>query len=197
MQKATISFLMFDQLIQNYEQAKEAKSKNIVDVEIQNCMSSTLLLGIVLEGIVNELGHNILDTWTYNHFDRSTPQLKWKMISDKIGLQLNPGSKPLDVIDTIFKIRNRIAHLKPSALENDIILTTQNELVKDPANDYILPDEDINIYLGYGKLHDDFNIKNLNLYITEIFKFLKTLRDNNHKVLLDWLKQYEEKITVV
>ena len=53
--KASISRILIEQAIESLAYALDAKKKNQISKEIQNSINVSLMLGIAMEGIINEI----------------------------------------------------------------------------------------------------------------------------------------------
>ncbi len=162
---ASISYLLIEQAMESLGYAIEAKKKNQINKEIQNSINVSLLLGVAMEGIINEIGKNKVDSFTWNELERTSTPLKWRIVSGLIK-GFAPAEEPLQSIVNLQKTRNEIAHPKPFANENDVIISNENVLKRNPDDNYILPSEDFDVYIGFGKLYSKYNSK-------ESFKSLK------------------------
>lgn len=156
--RTSITKILFDQAIESVENALDANKKNDVEKEIQYSLNALLLLGIVLEGFINEIGEIKLDKFTWEELEKSSTPLKWRIISGLIE-GFKPSEEPLQTIVTLQKRRNKIVHPKSFKIENDVILSNKEFLNINPNIDFVLPDIDFNIYIGYEKLIKENNCK--------------------------------------
>ncbi|WP_160710850.1 hypothetical protein [Chitinophaga solisilvae] len=164
--KATISKILMEQAYDSLTNAITAREKNQFSVEVRLSVNVMLLLGISLEGVVNELGENTLDNWTWNELEKSTTPLKWKVI---LGAKKNypVHERPIQTIIEVMKLRNYIAHPKLKNNGGGIILVgDQGEVLINPTDDTLLPGGDLTIYDGYNTLIKDFNARNALMYTT-------------------------------
>jgi mRNA-degrading endonuclease YafQ of YafQ-DinJ toxin-antitoxin module len=151
----------------------EAHKNNRIEKEIQIGININLLLGIAIEGIANDIGEHIMgDEW--KDIEKCSILAKWIIIFKLKGKEVDKGRKPLQVFDKLRSLRNKIAHPKLELVENDIILISKNgQWVKNPSDDYKLPDGDIAVYIGYGDFYDKFNISNTLKNMKEALESIK------------------------
>lgn len=180
MNKSTISALLMQQALDTLLLAVEVRSEKKIDKEVRLGINIFLLLGLTMEGVINEVGELSVDTWTWSELEKGTTPLKWRIISAlKKGFE--PSEEPLQTIIELQKIRNRIAHPKLKNQGDDIILTSDTGIVKkNPENDYKLPEGDIEFYVGFEKLLKEFNARNALFYtkrvLTAIDKIAKLFK---------------------
>jgi hypothetical protein len=135
--------------------AIKARKKNCIDIEIQQCINIYLLLGITLEGVINEICEKELDTWSWKELEKTSTPLKWKYISS-LKTSFEPSREPLQTIQKIYRIRNRIAHPKLEELSNDtILITNSGKIYKNMADNFKLPRG--TVYGNYGDYISEFN----------------------------------------
>lgn len=158
--KGSLTLLLANQALKSLKNAKIELQNKRLDKEVQESISNSLFLGLILEGLINDIGCENVDSWTWNELEKSSTPLKWRIISGlKKGFE--PGKEPLQTVVKIKKLRDEIAHPKNLDLGKDIYLFSENGEVKiNPKNDYILPKENINIYIGFGKLYEKYNYAN-------------------------------------
>ena len=192
--KTTITKILFNQAIESVENALEANKKNEVDKEVQYSINASLLLGIVLEGFINEIGEIKLDKFTWEELEKSSTPLKWRIISGLIkGFQ--PGEEPLQTIVTLQKIRNKIVHPKSFNIGNDVILSNKEFLKINPNIDFELPNVDLNIYIGYEKLIKENNCKVSYKNLENVYKsMLKIVQLLKIEKSFGWLNEIQVSI---
>lgn len=169
-----------------------------IDKEVQLSINILLLLGITIEGIINEIGETYIDSWTWKELEKVSTPLKWRIIS---GLKkgFNPSEKPLQTIIDLQKLRNKIAHAKLENFGNSVILTTNKGLIKkNPEKDYRLPDEDFKLYIGYENLLKDYNARNSLRYIKEAFKAIEIIKELFViKTSLGWCQSMHNQVKLI
>jgi hypothetical protein len=194
--KGSLTLLLANQALDSLKNSETRKLNNRLDKEVQESVNNSLLLGLILEGLINEIGCKTVDTWTWKELERSSTPLKWRIISGlKKGFE--PGKEPLQTITKIKKLRDEIAHPKNIDLGNDVyLISDKGEIKINPTDDYILPKENFNIYLGFGTLYKKFNfetsLKNTEKVfdaITEIVELFEMKSDYG------WIFEIKEKIT--
>ncbi|WP_313599835.1 hypothetical protein [Epilithonimonas vandammei] len=189
--KASISRILIEQAIESLAYALDAKKKNQISKEIQNSINVSLMLGIAMEGIINEIGNAKIDSFTWNELEKASTPLKWRIVSSLIN-GFSPSEEPLQSIIKMQKIRNEIAHPKTFEKEDDIIISNESVLKINPDDDYKLPTEDFDLYIGFGKLYAKYNskdsIQNLKKAVLAIRKIVELFKLNES---FEWLKEVE------
>ena len=157
--KGSISKLLMTQAKESLLSSIDARDELKIDVEVRLSINVHLLLGISLEGIINEIGEEIMDKWTWEELEKGSTPLKWGIVS---GLKKGfvPSEEPLQTIQKIQKIRNKIAHPK---LENQgdegIAISQKKDISILTKDDDKLPEGDFNLYYGYKKLIYEYNAR--------------------------------------
>ena len=163
-----------------------ARNKLDIAREVQLSINIHLLLGITLEGIINEIGERVLDSWTWNELEKVTTPFKWKIVS---GLKkgFDPSAEPLQTIIKIQKIRNKIAHPKLESQGSEIIAVSDNGEIKILINsEDKLPEGNLSLYLGYIKLIPEYNAR---ISLIHMVKVLEAI--NKMKILHNFEKYFE------
>ena len=157
--KPSIKHFLLQQVKESLSSSMVADAPTTIYKEVQTCINVNLLLGIILEGFINEIGEYKFDNWTWKELEKVTTPLKYRLISSlKQGIE--PGIQPMETIIRLNKIRNYIAHPKPIGVESDqIIETKEGHIMINPSDDWELPEQEITIYIGYLKLYRDNNFK--------------------------------------
>ncbi len=169
-QKASIAPMLAFQAKDCLIRAIEARDKFDLDAELKYCINTHLLLGIVLEGVINDIGESYLDSWTWKNLERSSTPLKWRILGGTTKAGFAPSKEPLNIIIELHKLRNEIAHPKSKEQGKDIILVSDNgEIVMEPDDSYIFPEGNLTFYQGYKTLITRFNGK------TTMFRFKKAI----------------------
>lgn len=189
--KASINKILFKQVFESVTNAINSNKKNEIDKEVQYSINASLLMGLVLEGIINEIGELKLDNFTWKELEKSSTPLKWRIISGLIKGYL-PSEEPLQTIIKLQKIRNKIAHPKTFNDENNIILSNREMFKVNPDNDFELPNNDFNIYIGYEKLLFDYNSKEAQKNLINIFNATKSIVELfDIKKSFEWITEFE------
>jgi len=192
--KASITKILFLQSIECVLNAINENKVNRVDKEIQYSLNSSLLLGLVLEGFINEIGEIKLDKFTWKELEKSSTPLKWRIISSLVK-GFPPNEEPLQTIIKLQKKRNNIAHPKLFNAENDIIISNSQILKMNPSDDFELPNIDFNIYVGYQKLLNEYNSKDAYENLKKAFSAINNIIDlfqmRNH---FEWINEIDKEI---
>jgi len=182
MNKRTISNLLMEQAKDCLSLAIKQRELGDINKEVQIAINIHLLLGIILEGIINEIGENCLDAWTLKELEKGSTPLKWRMIS---GLKngFNPSSEPMQTIREIQKIRNKIAHPKSENQETDTIVISEIGEIKRHLNDEdLLPAGDLKLYIGFEKLVAEYNAR---ISLFNMIRVLKAIIEIKELLKLD------------
>lgn len=187
--KGTISAIVMQQSLDNLTLAIQARNDYKINKEVQLSINIFLLLGITLEGIINEVGKTYLDTWTWDELEKASTPLKWRVVS---GLRkgFDPSEKPLQTIIEIQKIRNQIAHPKVNVLGDDLIFTSNKKFItKNPVDSYKLPEENFEMFVGYEKLVKKYNARTSLAYIKDALMAIEAIKNLFEiKKGLEWSK---------
>jgi hypothetical protein len=191
--KATITGLLMQQAYESLILAIEAKKKNKVSREVQLSINISLLLGIAVEGVANELSEIVLDTWTYQQLEKATTPLKWRIISSLKVNAFTPNKEPLQTIIKLKRIRDEIAHPKTIKQEHDIIITSKETLKSNPTDDYILPTGDFEVYIGFASLYKKYNAIDSFNTMKKVIAAVKQFKGLfNSKDIFAWVDPYED-----
>jgi hypothetical protein len=174
MNKGSISYLLIEQVKKCLYLAIEERKSNNINKEIQLGINIHLLLGITLEGIINEIGEKLLDRWTWKELEKGSTPFKWRIIS---GLRkgFDPSKEPMQTIIKLRKIRNKIAHPKLENLSSDVIIISEKgEIKRNVKDEDKLPNGNLTVYLGFEKLIKDYSAR---VSLTNMKKVLKAINE--------------------
>jgi|GEM_PF-5585255 len=102
---------------QSYGIAKElAKADENGKTEPTKHLASLVFIAFTYESAINHIGELTFPSWK-EHFEKLSPEAKLTLLSDKSGEVLDFGCRPFQSFNTIFKVRNALAHPKVSELE--------------------------------------------------------------------------------
>jgi hypothetical protein len=192
--KASITKILFKQAIESVSNAINANKINRIDNEVQHSINASLLLGIVLEGLINEIGELKLDKFTWGELERLSTPLKWKIISGLTSSQgFLPSEEPLQSVEKLRGIRNKIAHPKLLEIGNDVILSNDEIIKINPSDDFQIPNGDLNIYIGYQKLLKEYNSKDAYKNLANVFIATKRIIELFEiKNSFEWIEDIED-----
>lgn len=91
-------------------------------------MGSLIFTAFSIEAYLNHIGLRVFKCW--DDLERLSPKEKLSVISEKIELEVNYGSRPWQVLTELFQFRNDIAHGKSTKIE----ITKIESLEKHNAN---------------------------------------------------------------
>jgi len=86
--------------------------------------ASIVFTAFTLEAYLNHIGLQLFNCWGV--IEKLSPKDKLNVIIEKIGLEVNFGNRPWQVINNLFGFRNDIAHGKSTEVVENIILNTDN-----------------------------------------------------------------------
>ncbi len=71
------------------------------------------------------MGEKLMDSWTWNQLEKGSTPLKWRLLS---GLKkgFKPSEEPMQTINKIQRIRNKIAHPKLEDQGKEIITVSES-----------------------------------------------------------------------
>lgn len=195
--RATISRALVLNAIDYVKQAQAACANARPDEEIRFSLGAHLMLALAMEGVANEIGEATFDKWSWDRLEKSDTPLKWRLVSSFDGRSpFAPDKEPLQTIQHLSRIRNRIAHPKPEPLGDETIVTTKTgELKRHVKDEYKLQDGD-NIYVGYGKRLDAFNAQTSSESTTKAIRAIKLMRDHMNADGLEWLEGAERLLSM-
>ena len=187
MEKASISSTLIRQAIDNLKLAIKAREINDIAGESRHGLNVQLLLGIALEGVINEIGEKELDSWTWKELEKASTPLKWKVVSSLKKI-FEPSKEPLQTIEKLQKIRNRIVHPKLEQTgEETIIISEKNKIMRNVQDNDILPEEPFSVYIGYSRMIEDFNaFDSLNLLKKSLSAIIEIKKLFYKESNLDW-----------
>lgn len=156
--KTTIARMLLITANETIEKAKQAAASNNIENEIRHSIVAQLLLAVSLEGITNDVGASVFDSWTWEKFERMDMLIKWKCISSvKNKKAFCHTREPMQTVQQLTKIRNRIAHPKVIDFGNEIIFAASSGKVYRNVSLDDQIEESGTIYLSMGKLKDEHN----------------------------------------
>ena len=195
MDKSSISIFLIEQAITCLKRGCNSEKRLTIREEIEESININLLLGITLEGVINEIGEKILDKWTWNELEKTNTSLKCRVISgfsDKV----TPDRKPLQTVMKFQKIRNTIAHPKPIKNEDDIIIESTSGAIKvNPSDDLPLPPEELMVYIGHEKLYHSYNFKEAQENIIEVLVAITgIIKECSQNESYTWAKDFLKEV---
>ena len=87
-----------------------------------------------LEAFLNHMGEELFESWR-DDLEQISVKGKIRIVSDKVGLKVDYGETPWQVVPELVAFRNKVAHGKNERLFEEVIL---------PLNEY---DEHLNVFL--------------------------------------------------
>lgn len=163
MEKKTISHYLFRQVYKSLMEAMEARKELDLYKEIQLGINIHILLGIISEGIINEISANHLESSTLKELEKAPTTVKWHHMLNSSpnngGKNYTFSNDPLQTIKEIQRKRNQIVHPKANSKFDELInISKDGEMRRnvDPK-DNILSSGDT-IILANSKTVDNFNV---------------------------------------
>lgn len=188
--KTTISFLLLHNAIEYVQHAQSARNDGRLDEEVRFSIGAQLMAALTIEGIGNEVGEAVFDKWTWRRLEKVEIPLKWHFISgSKGGAPFKPSSEPLQTIQRLSSIRNRIAHPKLQELGTEFIVRSKDGVIKRKVS----PDSKVEagdfLMCGFGKLFDDgFNAPSSRELTGKAISAIKMLQNHLPITGLEWIE---------
>lgn len=95
---------------------EKAKQTSTDKDRFNYCLASMLFSAFCLEGFLNYVGYQKLDSW--KHVEKLSPEQKLFLLCEVIDYSLDKGRRPFQTFGEIFGFRNGVAHPKPELLES-------------------------------------------------------------------------------
>jgi hypothetical protein len=190
--KTTIAGMLVRNAVEYVQRAHVAYADSRPDEEVRLCIGGHLMIALAIEGIGNEVGEVAFDTWQWSRLEKSDTPLKWYLLSEFGGrTAFEPSKEPLQTVQRLASIRNRIAHPKIEERGDEIIVRNKHgELKRKVSLDHIIEAGDC-ILVGFGKLIDEFNYKTTLEAVRKGIVAIKMLRQHLNVSGLDWLDEME------
>jgi hypothetical protein len=100
-------------------------------------LSSIVFTAFTLEAFVNHIGENIFTSW--DDLEKLSPKGKINIICDKLGIKVDYGILPWQIIPEIIGIRNKIAHGRNRLLKEETIIP-HNDAYEEVRHKFLLAD---------------------------------------------------------
>jgi hypothetical protein len=196
--KVTITGALVQNAIDLVRLSREARHAGNPDDEVRWSIGAHLMISLALEGLANELGEAVYDTWTWERLEKTDTPLKLRFLSGFGGrTPFEPSSEPLQFISELKRTRDRLAHPKPQAAGDEIIVRSKaGEVRRNVPHETQLQDGDT-IFLGLGKLLDTYNFAKAAAATQSAITAMRTLRDHLEMSALDWLDTREDELKQV
>lgn len=103
-------------------------------------LGSIVFTAFTLEAFLNHVGESLFKSWP--ELERLTPKGKINVITEKLGIAVNYGHMPWQIIPEIIGVRNKIAHSKNELLQDERMLTVDTydekmgEILRAPWQEY-------------------------------------------------------------
>ena len=78
---------------------------------------------LAIEALCNSIGQYMVSDW--NDFENSSPNAKIRLLAHKLGVAYSKDAKPWSTAQQLVKFRNLVAHAKPEALIEELMLTQE------------------------------------------------------------------------
>lgn len=89
--------------------------------------ASLVFTAFMLEAYLNHIGKTLFRCW--DDLDRLGPKEKLNVIADRIGLQVDYGREPWQIVKDLFVFRNKIAHGRSGKLSETVSLNQYQDEV--------------------------------------------------------------------
>lgn len=103
-------------------------------------LGSIVFTVFALEAFLNHVGESLFKSWP--ELEKLTPKGKISVITEKLGMAVNYGLMPWQIIPEIIGVRNKIAHGKNELLQDERMLTVDTydekmgEILRAPWQEY-------------------------------------------------------------
>jgi hypothetical protein len=193
--KSTITSILLRNAIEHVHRAQAAHSEGRVDKEIRLSIDAHLMIALAIEGIGNEVGEVVLDSWLWKRLEKSDTLLKWHIISGVRGRKpFDPGTEPMQTVRRLTSIRNHIAHPKTQDLGDEIIVRSKDGTIRRNVRRADSVEDGDFILLGLGKLSDEFNSNTSVEATKKTIMAIKMLREHLAIPGLAWIDGVEEEL---
>lgn len=103
-------------------------------------LGSIVFTAFSLEAFLNHVGEALFKSWL--ELEKLTPKGKIDVIAEKLGIAVDYGSMPWQIVPEIIGVRNKIAHGKNELLQDERMLTVDTydekmgEILRAPWQNY-------------------------------------------------------------
>lgn len=190
--KTTIFGIHIRNSLEYVKLSRSANLKTQLDDEVSYSIGAHLMIALAIEGFVNEIGEVAYGELNWKKFERNSTLKKWRKVSQYGGKEeFNTTQEPLLTVQHVVNIRNSIVHPKILDLGDDAIVRLKNSKILRTVNsDYVLKEGDF-IWLGYGKLLEQFNYKTSFNVFKRSISAIKILREHLSVSGLNWIDSIE------
>jgi hypothetical protein len=188
--KQTISRILLQHALDFLGRAEEAANEKRAVDEISACIGAHLMIAITVEGIANELGAAVFGGALLDHFDRADTVMKWYLLSGFDGrVAFDFGQEPLQTIQMVVSMRNRIAHPKVENFGDEVMIrTSSGELLRNVSLDHPVQAGDQIIYAA-GEHLKKFNHADTKRRIQKCILAVDALSRHLAVTGLEWTEQ--------
>lgn len=194
--KTTIASVLIRNAIDYAQRAKTANAEADPRQEVCCGVGAHLMLALAIEGIGNEVGQSGLTSSLWNRVEKADTVVKWYLVSgigDRRPFELS--EEPLQTVQHLMAIRNRIAHPKVEDLGDEVIIRSQDGvIIRNAPGDYILQNGDA-ILLGLGKLVDEFSWTKSIGATRKCIQAIIKLRAHLNISGLEWVDDFEKEVS--
>jgi hypothetical protein len=196
--KASITSFLTAQSLESIRNARNAKYENHPNIEVYHCVIGTLMIALALEGFANEVGENTFGNWVWERVERLDTPLKWYFASGDCGrTHFDPSCEPLQTVQRLSKIRNRIAHPKIEDMGEEIIIRSKDGTIQRNVPRTQLLKEGDDIIVGAAEMLKDFNYTNTAEELRKAFGAMKEFRDHMGASGFKWIERNEVELNAI
>jgi hypothetical protein len=87
-------------------------------------LGSIIFTAFALEAFLNHVGESLFKSWA--DLEKLAPRGKINVIAEKIGLKVDFGAMPWQVVPEIFGVRNKVAHGRNELLQDERMLSVDS-----------------------------------------------------------------------
>jgi hypothetical protein len=194
--KATISHMLARNAMEYVRHARVAHAKGQPPDEVRFSIGAHVMIAMALEGIANEVGAAAFDKWSWDRLEKCETPLKWRLLSTRgKSKPFEPGKEPLQSVEKLSSMRNRIAHPKVLDLGNEIIVRSkEGQVRRNVQPDEVAKDGD-HVVVGLGRLLNDFTAESAHKATKRGLAAMRALTKHLEVRGLDWIEGMEKDLS--
>jgi hypothetical protein len=218
--KTSITRHLFRSACEQVDNSICANKSGQIDDEVRFGISAILLVGVAIEGAINDVGEEHLGKTAWPLLERAQTVLKWFVLSKLLSEEgFLPENEPLKTVQDLKSLRDKIAHPKSMQIDDELIirltdgtiieidpksskrrdtfLTSTGTQADTPADDWNTianrPSSDIDtIFEGYGRTLEKFGAKAAKHYVQRGYAAMKELNHQSTLYSFGWLQSLND-----
>jgi|GEM_PF-1487214 len=182
----SVTTLIIRQAVESLKDCLLARKKLDVERECDTAVNVHILLGVALEGIINDIGSTTVEAWVWAEIEKLNPPAKWKLIG-----KFEVGKKTLNTVIEIQKLRNKLVHPKLYDM-GDIAIAVDitGKYYKISKDEDILPGPDFTLYDKYYYFFEQLNAYSSLLNTKNALEAIKELNDKFNFYPQEWIEAF-------